>query len=303
MRPDKANDFMNAARLYAQTFSKDPSTKVGAFLLDPTDFTQLTQGYNGMPRGVDESRPERQERPLKYSFYEHAERNAIYNLARRQLQGSVAVTTTPPSLSCARALISVGCSQVYFPEVEQVDAELDLALSLFAETGVDVNYLREGKAALVAADAAQQRHARKVEQYAAYASALPAVLSKDPQGSATLFVSPGDYTQLAQGYSGMPRGSADHRTERYLGELRHMWVESSVRNAIYNCVRPILKGSTGLVTATTCVECARAFAAVGVKEVLYQEPEEGFKQRWGDSIQAALAVLDELGVSHQAMPR
>ncbi len=298
MRQDKATKFMQVARFYARTFSKDPSTKVGAVLVDPVDFTQLTQGYNGMPRGVDESKPERQERPLKYAFYEHAERNAIYNLARPQLKNSIAITTTVPSLSCARALISVGASEVFFPAPMEDSEELQVTLALFEETGVQVSYYY-GEGLLP--PAADERHVRKVEQYIGFAQMLPQALAKDPQASATLFLSRGDYTQLAQGYSGMPRGSNDGRQERYLGELRHMWVESSVRNAIYNCVRAQLKGSTAVVTATTCVECARALAAVGVEEVIYHEPDEGFKQRWGDSIQVALSVLDELGVKHQPL--
>lgn len=298
MRQDKSHNFMQVARFYAQTFSKDPSTKVGAVLVDPVDFTQLTQGYNGMPRGVDETKPERQERPLKYAFYEHAERNAIYNLARPQLKASIAVTTSVPSLSCARALISVGAREVYFPVPDEVSEELNVALALFKETGVQVGYYSPTG---VLASLEDGRHRRKLEQYIEFAKALPTALAKDPHASSTLFLSPGDYTQLAQGYSGMPRGSDDRQKERYLGELRHMWVESSVRNAIYNCVRPQLKGSTAIVTATTCVECARALAAVGVKEIVYHEPDEGFKQRWGDSIQVALDVLTELGVHHQAI--
>lgn len=298
MRQDKSINFMQVARFYAQTFSKDPSTKVGAILVDPVDFTQLTQGYNGMPRGVDESKPERQERPLKYAFYEHAERNAIYNLARPLLKGSIAVTTTVPSLSCARALISVGACEVYVPAPMAMSEELEVALALFAETGVKVGYFFSTGGMPAVGD---ERHRRKLEQYVAFARSLPQALAKDPHASATLFLSPGDYTQLAQGYSGMPRGSDDQQKERYLGELRHMWVESSVRNAVYNCVRPQLKGSTAIVTATTCVECARGLAAVGVKEVVYHEPNEGFKQRWGDSIQVALNVLTELGVEHRSL--
>jgi dCMP deaminase len=39
-------------------------------------------GYNGFVRGVDDDIASRHERPAKYSWIEHAERNAIYNAAR-----------------------------------------------------------------------------------------------------------------------------------------------------------------------------------------------------------------------------
>ncbi len=299
MRRDKAENFMQLAHVIARTFSKDPSTKVGAVLVDPVDYTVLTRGYNGMPRGVDETRPERQQRPLKYAFYEHAERNAVFNLARPKLKGCIAVTTTVPSLSCARALISVGVREVYFPTPLQMSEELETALELFKETNVAVGCTQHGQLTGTACE----RHARKLTQYAKLATELPALLSKDPHGSATVLLAPDDYTILAEGYSGMPRGADDTRTERYLGELRDMWVESSVRNAIYNSVRAELKGSVALVTATTCVECARALAAVGVKEVVYTEPTEDFKTRWGTSIDTALNVLRELGVEVTELPQ
>ena len=39
-------------------------------------------GFNGLVRGVDDDVALRRERPAKYSWTEHAERNAIYNAAR-----------------------------------------------------------------------------------------------------------------------------------------------------------------------------------------------------------------------------
>lgn len=291
MRHDKAIQFMRQARFVADEFSKDPSTKVGSLLLDAEDYSVLSQGYNGMPRGADESRPERQARPMKYHFYEHAERNNIFNRARRLLKGSIAITTEAPSTSCARALISVGAREVYFPRPLAQTPELDIALELFAECGVTVGYTFAGSVM-----GEPTRHTRKLSQFVAHAQHLTVTLAKDPQATATLFLSPDDYTLLTQGYSGLPRGADDSRVERYEGELRALWVEGSVRNAIYNAVRPELKGSVGFVTATTCIECARAFASVGTSEVVYVEPSADMVSRWGRSFETALEMLEELGV-------
>lgn len=292
MRRDKAIKFMRHVRFFANEFSKDPSTKVGALFLDAEDYSVLTQGYNGMPRGADESRPERQERPTKYAFYEHAERNAIYNSARPLLKNSVAITTEVPSMSCARALISVGVTEVYFPQPLVTTPELLMALALFAETNVKVGYFFAGEVV-----GEPTRHRRKLAQYIAYAQHLCVTLSKDPLATATVMLCPDDYTLLAEGYSGLPRGADDTRLERYIGEARALWVEGSVRNAIYNCVRHKLKHSVGLVTATTCVECARAMAAVGSQEVVYVAPSADLQTRWGGNFSTALEMLRELNVA------
>ena len=61
--------------------SKDESTQIGAVVVGE-DREVLSTGYNSFPRGLDDSLKERQERPEKYFWMEHAERNAIYNAAR-----------------------------------------------------------------------------------------------------------------------------------------------------------------------------------------------------------------------------
>ena len=58
--------------------SKDRSTKVGAIIVGPDQGVRST-GFNGFPRGVNDNVDARHERPAKYLYTEHAERNAIYN--------------------------------------------------------------------------------------------------------------------------------------------------------------------------------------------------------------------------------
>ena len=61
---------------HISTWSKDPSTQVGAVIVRP-DKTIASVGFNGFPRGVDD-RPEKlADRPLKYQMIVHAEINAI----------------------------------------------------------------------------------------------------------------------------------------------------------------------------------------------------------------------------------
>ena len=65
--------------------SKDPHTKLGAVVVGPAHEIRAT-GYNSLVRGIRDDVPERLERPEKYLWMEHAERNAIYNAARHGTQ-------------------------------------------------------------------------------------------------------------------------------------------------------------------------------------------------------------------------
>ena len=96
--------FMGLA-VQAATLSKDESTKLGCVIVGPDREIRAT-GYNSFPRGVNDDRPERQGRPLKYKWFEHAERNAIYNAARVgvSLKGCVLYCAWPPCTDCARGI-------------------------------------------------------------------------------------------------------------------------------------------------------------------------------------------------------
>lgn len=94
--------------------SKDPSTKVGVVIVGPDNEIRST-GFNGFPRGVNESISSRWERPEKYHWVEHAERNAIYNAARMgiPLKGCTLFQPGLPCSDCARAIVQAGITQVY----------------------------------------------------------------------------------------------------------------------------------------------------------------------------------------------
>ena len=93
--------------------SKDESSKIGAIIVGPDNEIRST-GYNGLPRGMDDSRPEYQERPYKYKLFEHAERNAIFNAARfgAKLSGCTLYCFWPPCSDCARAIVQAGIGRV-----------------------------------------------------------------------------------------------------------------------------------------------------------------------------------------------
>ena len=106
--------FMSMAYFCAMR-SKDQSTHIGAVVVD-VDNRVLATGYNSFPAGIDDNVPERQSRENdeKYYWFEHAERNAIFNAARHgiALEGCVAYMYGYPCPDCARALIQSGIKQV-----------------------------------------------------------------------------------------------------------------------------------------------------------------------------------------------
>lgn len=136
--------FLDLAR-HVSTRSKDRSTKVGCVLVGPDNEIRST-GYNSFPRGINDDAPERHERPEKYLWTEHAERNAIYNAARvgTPLKGCRAYLPWFPCMDCARALVQVGCVEVVAvkPDLSNPKWGTDFqrAAVLFEEAGVSVRF-------------------------------------------------------------------------------------------------------------------------------------------------------------------
>ena len=69
--------FYDMANLVAKK-SKDQSTQIGAVIVVPDNEIRSII-YNSFPSGINDDLQERQERPEKYYWIEHAERNALYN--------------------------------------------------------------------------------------------------------------------------------------------------------------------------------------------------------------------------------
>ena len=109
--------FINIAEQVKEK-SKDINTQIGAVIVGK-DKEILTTGYNSFPRGLNDELPERQERPEKYFWFEHAERNAIYNAARIGVslkESTVYLTSGLPCMDCARGLIQAGVKKVVCKE-------------------------------------------------------------------------------------------------------------------------------------------------------------------------------------------
>lgn len=123
-------------------WSKDPSTKVGAVIVGNQNQI-VSQGYNGFPRGVDDSNERLVDRETKYKFVIHAEANAIYNAIHNgsKVEGStIYVFGLPVCNECAKAIIQTGIKKVvYYSEPNPLWEESSLlSKEMFAEAGVEL---------------------------------------------------------------------------------------------------------------------------------------------------------------------
>lgn len=166
MKTDWDVFYINLAQLWADK-SKDRSTGVGAVIVGP-DMEQRSAGYNGFPRGVNDAVECRHDRPLKYEYTEHAERNAIYNAARMgtPLKGCIMYLNwwPLPCPDCARAIIQTGITTVIGPDRSFIshtnttlidlindkepqgqpkdwDKSFDTTTHMFVEAGIDMRII------------------------------------------------------------------------------------------------------------------------------------------------------------------
>ena len=100
--------------------SKDPNTQIGC-VITGQDHNIRSTGYNSLPRGIRDDVPERYERPEKYMWIEHADRNAIFAAARvgTPLEGCRMYLSGIPCMDCGRGIIQVGIVEVVYDAVRQ----------------------------------------------------------------------------------------------------------------------------------------------------------------------------------------
>jgi dCMP deaminase len=127
--------------------SKDTNTQIGAVIVGK-DKEIVSTGYNSFPRGIYDNEPLRQERPEKYYWFEHAERNAIYNAARIGVSTkgcTMYLSCGVPCSDCARGIINAGITRIF---VERNDStkgpqwreSQERSWEMFKEADVEVRF-------------------------------------------------------------------------------------------------------------------------------------------------------------------
>lgn len=131
---------------FISKWSKDKSRGVGAIIVDSCNDI-LSIGYNGFPRGANDEIQERYNRPIKYKYTEHAERNAIFNAARKgvSLNNAKIYLNSFPCSDCCRVIIQSGIKEVICKKPDlnhkQWGEHFKISLELFNECNIKIIYL------------------------------------------------------------------------------------------------------------------------------------------------------------------
>jgi len=133
--------FIELAKLVG-SWSKDPSTQVGAVIVDQKNRI-VSVGYNGFPRGIKDNSKKLIDRSTKYDIIVHAEANALA-FANKSVEGCTLYTFPfQPCSRCAGLIIQSGMKRVV--SVVHLDERwkknFSLAQKLFAEANVEMEFL------------------------------------------------------------------------------------------------------------------------------------------------------------------
>lgn len=134
--------------------SKDPSTKIGCILVNQNNRI-ISCGYNGIPKGLDDSDERLNNRIEKYKFVEHAERNCIYSAAQHGIStlNSTLYINGYPCCDCARAIISAGINKIvihkefYDIMISQISNDktwlydIDISKNMLIEANIEINFI------------------------------------------------------------------------------------------------------------------------------------------------------------------
>ena len=133
--------FLELAK-HISLWSKDPSTQVGCVVVGPDREIRST-GFNGLPRGLEDTEERLNNREIKYPMICHAEENAIMHAARIgiSLKDCTVYVTWPPCTRCARSLIQAGVSEVVYPKKSEIpkrlEADFKLSQQMFEESSIN----------------------------------------------------------------------------------------------------------------------------------------------------------------------
>jgi dCMP deaminase len=135
--------FMTMASLMA-CWSKDPSSQIGAIIVND-ERRILATGYNGFPKGIEDTEERLNNRELKYPLIVHAETNALMNALYSGVSvkdASIYVYGLPVCPECAKLIIQSGIRRVVIkpntPMTPQTWVDLwdNQTAPMFKEAGV-----------------------------------------------------------------------------------------------------------------------------------------------------------------------
>jgi dCMP deaminase len=290
---EKSLSRLKRANKIAQN-SKDQSTKVGAFIYDEEEVSPLGFGYNGMPRGLPDDDPTKNQRPEKYLWYEHAERNAIYNSAQKLMENSMIFLTHFPNMEAARAIVSSGIEKVIVPELDKSAEHYARVLEMLHCSDVELISLKDNSIS----EKRKKKYVSYMELTQEYAE--DEANDHSPRKEGALIMDQKTFAPIAMGTSGPPPNlKVDAKQIEKDGVS--FWIQEAAKNAVFNAVRPKLKKSNAYVSWCPCAHCALALASVGTKRVVTYKPDftKEADLRWKEHFERTQQVFKSVGIEFE----
>lgn len=128
---------------HVAAWSKDPSTKVGAVIVDGQNRI-ISIGFNGYPQGISDD--DLHDRESKYAKVLHAEKNALLFAMRDLTECSIYVWPMAPCSQCMAAIIQTGITRVVTIKPtkeleERWGAKIKITEDMADQAGVEIEYL------------------------------------------------------------------------------------------------------------------------------------------------------------------
>ena len=142
------NRFMTMAELIS-LWSKDPSSQIGAVCVND-ERRILATGYNGFPKGIEDTEDRLNNRDEKYPRIVHAETNALMNALYSGVSlknATIYVHGLPVCPECTKLIIQAGIRRVVIREStydtpeKWVDLWEEQSAPMLKEAGISVTYL------------------------------------------------------------------------------------------------------------------------------------------------------------------
>jgi dCMP deaminase len=145
------NRFMRLAREIS-TWSKDPSSKIGAVIVDD-ERRILSTGYNGFPRGIADTEERLNNKEEKYPRIIHAEMNSLLSSLYSGVSvkgATLYVWGLPVCADCAKSVIQSGIKRVVitYPELAPEKWQTqwkEMSRPMFNESGISLSFMNPEK--------------------------------------------------------------------------------------------------------------------------------------------------------------
>lgn len=126
------------------TRSRDPSTQVGAVIVNADRNTIVSTGYNDFPRGVQHLPERYTDRDTKYMFVCHAERNALDHTLH-SVVGHTIYCTLFPCNECMKSIIQRGIKRIVAPKLDERFVRwaerFQVSMIMASEVGMEIHHV------------------------------------------------------------------------------------------------------------------------------------------------------------------